>query len=103
MRRTLSVLVLGVTVLAAGCAFLHDDYPDRSCSSDNDCFKGRERCDLTQSECVAVVVIDAGPQPDGRADATPAPDAQGADAAGGDAAGVDAAGVDAAGVIGGSP
>ncbi len=87
----------GLTMVAAallgGCSLFHDSYPDKSCEGNTDCFLGREICDMTSKQCIAIDLPDAagpppdtGPQPDtalapdaGAPDASP-PDAEVSDA-----------------------
>lgn len=52
-------------LFAAGCSWLHDDYPDRTCEVNTDCFRAQgEVCDQDAGVCVA--------GPDGGPDVTTA-------------------------------
>jgi hypothetical protein len=53
-----AVLVVGALVAAAslvGCPAAHDDYPNASCKTDSDCYKG-EKC-MNASVCVPTTPI----------------------------------------------
>ena len=74
MRRLANVLsgllvVAMAAAVVASCSYFHDKFPDDSCQTGMDCFKGIETCDTTTHTCVPVV--DAAPRPD----SMPAPDA----------------------------
>ncbi len=57
MRRLTAAFILALALLG-GCFLFHDDYPDKSCESDNDCFKAQgEVCNMQTKKCVSV---DAG-------------------------------------------
>ncbi len=57
-RRTRFALLVAALVAVSGCAWFDGDPPDRSCRTDNDCFRAQgERCDQTARVCV---IIDAG-------------------------------------------
>ncbi len=70
------VVVATLLVGMAGCSLFHDDYPDRSCNTDVDCFRAQgETCNLATRTCESAP--DAAPRPDAppTPDAAPAPDA----------------------------
>jgi hypothetical protein len=49
VRRALVALLL-----LGGCSWLHDDYPDRTCRVNTDCFRAQgEVCDQEARVCVA--------------------------------------------------
>jgi hypothetical protein len=78
----------------AGCGLLGDDYPDRHCEADRDCFQAQgEVCDLAQNLCVQGTAADAAEPP---IDSPVTIDAPVIDAAEPDAAEPDAAEPDAA-------
>jgi hypothetical protein len=64
--RRLAVALAVTLALAGGCTLFESDIPDKSCRSDQDCFRAQgERCDTAIMECVTTA-IDAPP---GAADA----------------------------------
>lgn len=73
VRRVVVVLALALAAVA-GCTLFQSDIPDKSCKTDDDCFRAQgERCDLATKECVVDPTPDAAP-PDAQAfDATVAP------------------------------
>ncbi len=51
-------LVSAAIAISGGCALFDGDPPDRSCRTDNDCFRAQgERCDQEANVCV---LVDAG-------------------------------------------
>ncbi len=52
-----------------GCFIFHDDYPDNTCESSDECFAAEgERCDVERGVCTttdAAPEVDATPIPDG--------------------------------------
>lgn len=91
-HRRLRALIGLAAALGSGCFLFHDDYPDRSCTSNNQCFRAQgEYCDLRAGTCVPAPDANTAPF-----DSEAAADAAGPDAApAGGAAAVDAAAPDA--------
>ncbi|HJZ88033.1 MAG TPA: hypothetical protein VKN99_22825 [Polyangia bacterium] len=66
--------VLGLALLTClGCPLSHGDYPDRSCSKNEDCFRSQgEHCNLMTRQCEGAAIDaavdrtpDANPGADG--------------------------------------
>lgn len=76
MRRSiLFALVIAGSLGLGGCFLFHDDYPDDSCETTDDCFAAQgEVCNIETNTCE--VPADAGPTIDAdTTDAPPTPDA----------------------------
>ena len=71
LRATAAAAALAL--VAGGCSWFHEDYPDTACSSNADCFRAQgEICDLATNTCI--IASDAAPVPP-TPDARPQPDA----------------------------
>lgn len=58
MRRLTAAFILALALLG-GCFLFHDDYPDRKCETNSDCFQAQgEVCNTQTKTCVSTV--DAG-------------------------------------------
>lgn len=57
-------LVVLALAVAAGCTLFQSDIPDKSCKTDDDCFRAQgERCDMATKECIVDTTPDAAPPP----------------------------------------
>ena len=46
------IVLLFVAALAGGCSLLHDDYPDKTCEGNSDCFRAQgEYCERDAGVC----------------------------------------------------
>jgi len=52
--------VIFVLAVLGGCTLFQSDIPDKSCKTDDDCFRAQgEHCDMATKECVVDTTPDA--------------------------------------------
>jgi len=76
LRTLLCAGLLALSAAVSGCSFFHDDFPDRSCNTNEDCFVAQG--EICSAEKLCVPRADAGPAADARQTpdaATSTPDA----------------------------